>query len=120
MYGFADRGPEADRDPIFRDFEYYLDPARRAAADAFGVEALCPTKWAVVPARCPPRAQWCAHRIKRWLPGYLTSPGLSYRHFREISQHWKLDRRARPRFDPQVFVHDARLVADYAKVSWST
>ena len=119
MYGFADRGPTSDAELSFRDFEYYLNSAQRPAAEALGVEALCPTKWAVVPARCPARAQWCAHRIKRWLPGYLASSGLSYRHFREISHHWKLNRRQRPRFDPQVFVHDAELLASYAKVSWS-
>jgi hypothetical protein len=52
----------------------------------------CRSKYAVVPSRCPERAQWDSHSILGWWPGRLRTLGAAYRHFRPINTSWKYDR----------------------------
>ncbi|HEY0118693.1 MAG TPA: hypothetical protein VGC04_07935 [Cellulomonas sp.] len=55
-------------------------------------EAVCSSKWCVVPARLTERAQLQVHDVRG--AKVYTPPGLGYRHFRAVSTHWKEDRRA--------------------------
>jgi hypothetical protein len=101
-----------------RDFHHAI----RARRSGLGTTraAGCPTKWAAVPSRCPTHCQWTAHRIKNWMLGRLTTGTFEYRHFREITDHWKCDRSARDRFDPAKHVTDAALLASFARVNWDS
>lgn len=78
----------------------------------------CPPKWAVVPGKCPPGAQWSIHSIGGWLPSRLVSRNFSYRHFREISDGWKYDRDSRDDFDPAIHEEDPALAAAFRQAGW--
>ncbi len=49
-------------------------------------------KWAVVPERCPPSAEWRVHKIRGMKPDLAASAGVSLRHFKAINTNWKLTR----------------------------
>jgi hypothetical protein len=109
-----------DQAPIrHRDFEHILRPLHSRRFGVLpAVADRCPPKWAVVPARCPERAQWCAHNIKRWIAALPVTARFSYRHFREINDNWKYDRSPRVAYDPVRHVHDPALAGNYSKVDW--
>jgi Glycosyltransferase family 25 (LPS biosynthesis protein) len=67
----------------------------------------CPPKWAAVPSRIPPSAQWTTHVVA----GVVNeeAPGVSYRHFRGISNSWKYPRPAWEAFNPAIHLPDADL-----------
>jgi hypothetical protein len=111
---------ETDGPPItFRDFTHFSSPRRRGALPAdLRTAQWCPTKWAVVPSRCPAYTQWAPHTIKRWPSALLTTREFNYRHFREINNGWKYDRSDRDVFDPRVHVYDRKLVAGFSRVRW--
>jgi hypothetical protein len=123
VHGFEGRTRVARDDAPVRvvDFDHYLRhlPGRR-----LGVlparENVCPSKWAVVPRRCPERAQWTSHRIKGWINTLPVSRNFSFRHFREISTHWKYDRSARVVLDPNLYVRDELMRANYSAVQWTS
>lgn len=79
----------------------------------------CNPKWAVVPARCPPGAQWHTHTINGWWRARLVSRDFRFRHFREISTNWKYDRSERERFDPARHAEDAMMRENFARVDWA-
>ena len=107
----------ADQPPRYRDFEHHLDPkidwTRRPPRRSFSSP-----KWAVVPSRCPPRAQWQVHRVKRWPAAAVITPTFSYRHYRRLSNGWKYDRADAQAYDPAMHSYDAGLVRDYQRVRW--
>jgi hypothetical protein len=74
-------------------------------------KAACPTKWTLVPAKCPTKGQWGMHSVYGWPASRLISRDFSYRHFREISNSWKYARNDRPKFDPALHEHDELLAA---------
>jgi hypothetical protein len=74
----------------------------------------CPSKWAVVPEKCPKNAQWTTHDIQGM--NYVTYPNeqIRYRHFRNLNIGWK-DDRTKPLLE---YNEDALLVAAYKKIGW--
>jgi hypothetical protein len=111
-----------DEAPIrFVNFFHFLQPSlRRKWRIIPAQDNLCATKWTVVPRRCPEHAQWTAHRIRGWINALPQSGNFSFRHFREINDHWKYDRSARERFDPDLYAYDRLIRSNYASVRWST
>jgi hypothetical protein len=57
-------------------------------------------KWAVVPARCPPRAQWRVHDIIGMAADAAASSVATLRHFKAINTNWKLERFKPEPLDP--------------------
>ena len=123
VHGFRDTGRVAtDRAPVrFTDFDHHL---WHRTGRRWGIvpvrENVCMPKWTVVPSRCPDGAQWAPHRIKGWVAGLPISRNFSYRHFREISNSWKGDRSAREVFNPDRYIYDRRVCANYARVNWAS
>ncbi len=123
VHGFKDLTRLAsDRSPIrVTDFDHYL---RDATVRRWGIvavrdwETVCPPKWTVVPRCCPDRGQWAPHRIKGWAAAVPLSRNFSFRHYREIGNHWKYDRSAREKFDKVRYAYDAEIVANFAAVEW--
>ena len=104
----------------FINFFHYRSPSRRQKWRLIPVkDNLCPTKWTVVPRRCPQHAQWTAHRIRGWMNALPKSNRFSFRHFREINDHWKYDRSAREHFDPGLHTYDELVRSNYAHVHWT-
>jgi hypothetical protein len=103
------------------NFDHYLRPVSRRKWGVFPAsENVCPTKWTVVPCRCPKGAQWTAHRIRGWLNALPKSRNFSFRHFREINNHWKYDRSAREVFDANRYVFDHQMRSNFANVQWTS
>jgi hypothetical protein len=122
VHGFLGKTRVAsDRSPIrVADFDHYL---RHLKGRRWGLvparENVCAPKWTVVPSRCPDRAQWTPHRIKGWINAAPISQNFSFRHFREIGNHWKYDRTAREVFDPDRYIFDQRMRANFGAVQWT-
>jgi hypothetical protein len=77
--------------------------------------------WAIVPRRSPRNSQWSAHGIYGWRGSYSelsVDRSFCYRHYREINDHWKFDRSQREKSDPQRFVYDKQMAANFARVRW--
>jgi hypothetical protein len=109
-----------DRSPIrVVDFDHYL---RHLTGRRWGLvperENVCAPKWTVVPSRCPARSQWAPHRIKGWIKSLPLSRNFSFRHFREIGNHWKYDRSARQVFDPDLYAFDELMRSNFSAVQW--
>jgi hypothetical protein len=81
---------------------------------------LCPTKWAVVPARCPANVHWSVHEIVGMPPNKVQAKNLSYRHFAQISTNWKKNRKSIDPAEMRQHKQDAELLAAFAKVNWET
>ena len=124
VHGFQERTRIASEALPIRvfDFDHYL---RHLTFRRWGVvpshewTTVCPPKWTVVPHRCPQRAQWTPHRIKGWLNAVPISGNFSFRHFREIGNHWKYDRSARETFDRERYAFDQCMRASFATVQWT-
>ncbi len=78
----------------------------------------CPTKWAVVPARCPANAHWSVHEIVGLGANNLKSDNVGYRHFAQISTNWKKNRKAIDPSDLRHHKQDVKLLEAFAKVKW--
>jgi hypothetical protein len=90
------------------------DRARRRHKDYFyydETEAPALHKWAVVPARCPPAAQWRIHDVLGMEPDRLASEAVTLRHFKAISTNWKLERWKPEVLDPDRHRMDGELAA---------
>jgi hypothetical protein len=118
VVGTSDTAIGAD-DPArsHRDYDTVLkqQPGRRFGLLPFD-RAACAPKWAAVPAKCPPGAQWGVHSIRGWLASRRVNNAFSYRHFREIGDSWKYDRNERPAFDPALHERDEALVAHFVRL----
>jgi hypothetical protein len=122
VHGFKGVTRESGDDSPVRvvDFDHYLRfmPGRR-----WGFipkrENVCPSKWTVVPSRCPRNAQWSPHRIKGSLSSVPLSRKFTFRHFREIGTHWKYNRSEREAFDAARYVFDQRMCSNFAAVEWT-
>ena len=68
-------------------------------------------KWAVVPARCPPHAQWRVHDIAAMQPDVVASAAATLRHFKAINTNWKDERWKPEALDPAHHRIDEALVA---------
>lgn len=126
VHGFEGiTAPATDPSPVrFLNFDpYYL---RHSIRRRWGIPPwrernnICPSKWTVVPGRCPRRAQWAPHRIKGWINALPLNRNFSFRHFREISNHWKYDRSGREAFDANRYAFDPRLCLNFAAVQWTS
>jgi hypothetical protein len=78
----------------------------------------CPTKWAAIPSRCPKTAQWMIHLVGGMTPERVSLSTACYRHFRQITTHWKYDRSRREKFDPVRHYVDEELKAALGEVRW--
>ena len=112
----------SDRSPIrIADFDHYL---RHRTSHRWGLvavrENVCAPKWTVVPSRCPVRAQWAPHRIKGWISAAPLNRNFSFRHFKEIGNHWKYDRSAREVFDVDRYAYDKRMCSSFSAVQWTS
>jgi hypothetical protein len=103
-----------------RDYETVLrrEPGRNRLGWPIDA-ARCFTKWAAVPSRCPPKAQWRTHTIRHWPQSYLTRGDIGFAHFRPINTSWKYDRDDARVFDPALHEHHAALAAAMARVDWT-
>lgn len=101
-----------------RRHHHYQTSLRPTRAYKFGIIPFdpmrCPPKWTLVPAKCPPDAQWGVHAIFGWLPSRRISRDFTFGHFREISNNWKYARMDRPAFDPALHRHDPLLARYFA------
>jgi hypothetical protein len=112
--------PSAETLPRHRAFEITLRPQMERGRFFFKRDrTLCFPKWTLVPQRCPDRTQWKVHTIGGWLPARLRTPGVSFRHFREIGGNWKYDRKVREDLDPARHIRDEALVGAFNRVDWS-
>lgn len=126
VHGFKGITPAiTDREPArFINYDPYF--LRHWTGRRWGVipkrewHNVCPPKWAVVPKRCPDRAQWAPHRIKGWLSAIPLNRNFSFRHFREISNHWKYDRSARELFDAGRYAFDPYMRSAFSAVQWTS
>jgi hypothetical protein len=64
--------------------------------------SVCPSKWAVVPSRCPESAQWMIHEVYN-MPIRQT-PEIHFMHCRGISTSWKYEREVNVQYNAAV--HD--------------
>jgi hypothetical protein len=78
----------------------------------------CPSKWTVVPNRCPAHAQWHVHLICSWWASYFRTRQFSFRHFREIGSNWKYQRTSRVALDPAIHKVDELLRRTFRRVDW--
>src|SRR5579875_722135 len=83
------------------DFRHALNFKSERRRDGLVHDSRCPSKWAVVPSRCPNTAQWKVHQVTVMNTGEVDTSIACYRHFREINTHWKYCRSLRDRFDAQ-------------------
>lgn len=105
---------------LFRDFDYVLKPRRsfkHGVVPYFPMR--CRPKWAAVPSRCPPEAQWQVHAIAGWWPSRVVGSRFRFRHFREISSSWKYDRLGREPLDLARHGKDPLLRSAFARVDWT-
>ena len=122
VFGIEDvtRQPEDGSPVLFRDFEHVLTPRR---AFKYGVVPYypmrCRPKWAVVPNRCPPDAQWNIHAVTGWWASRIVGSRFRFRHFREINFNWKYDRLGREPLDPARHNSDPLMRSVFAKVDWT-
>ncbi len=79
---------------------------------------LCPTKWAVVPRRCPVDAQWSVHVILGIRGQILFLRDAAYRHFRQITTNWKYRRSDTGAVEPLRTKKDKSLEDAFARVDW--
>jgi hypothetical protein len=79
---------------------------------------LCPTKWAVVPSRCPEEAHWTTHEIVGMRSQDLKPAQTCYRHFLKITTNWKTNRRDMESSGSAGHKQDAELQQAFAKVKW--
>lgn len=124
VHGLRDitRPATADAPARFIDFDHYLHHGRQPRLGFLpvsGSDDVCAPKWTVVPSRCPDTAQWAPHRIKGWINALPLDRNFSFRHFREIGNHWKYDRSQRELFDPGRYSFDHLIRANFEAVRWT-
>jgi hypothetical protein len=106
--------------PRHRDFDVMLRPQIQRGRFFLKHDAVsCFPKWTLVPRRCPDRSQWKVHTIGGWMPARLKTPGVGFRHFREIGGNWKYDRKVRETFAPVRHVKDEALARAFDRVDWA-
>jgi hypothetical protein len=99
----------SDRQPVrHRDF-YYTD---------LKIPSTCPNKWCVVPAKCALRDQWSVHRVTGRPSLETFSETIVYRHFRGISNNWKLKRAFEVKFVPDRHEKDNLLLQTFRRIRW--
>ena len=104
--------------PTHRESTYQLGPRWQWKALRPKDINLCPTKWAVVPNRCPPNVHWTAHEIVGMRSEKMEAAQAHYRHFRQISTNWKKNRRDVEPADELRYTQDLELQEAFAKVGW--
>lgn len=103
----------------FVDFRHSYYGVTEKKLRLFSVETMqCQPKWAVIPARTPPDAQWHVHQIKGWWPSRVMSRDVRFRHFREINTSWKYDRTIRDSAQAMRQVEDPLLIRDFVRAGW--
>jgi hypothetical protein len=102
-----------------RDFSVLMPPKYEFSRRLTWRDAnKCPAKWTVVPARCPPQAQWHVHLIRAWWASFMATQRFCFRHFREIGRNWKYQRTSRVPFDPSIHQTDELLEQAFRRVDW--
>lgn len=110
---------DVDLAPRHTESTWQLQPQRHWQGLRLKDINLCPTKWAVVPSRCPADAHWTAHEIVGMRSQRLKPHDACYRHFRQISTHWKKNRRDLDTADQARHQQDAALQHAFANVRWN-
>jgi hypothetical protein len=104
--------------PRHRESTYQLLPEWRWKGFRPKDTKLCPTKWAVVPGRCPANAHWSVHEIVGMRAQLMKRDATYYRHFSQISTNWKNNRKDMELSDRVRHKEDAKLQQAFAKVKW--
>jgi hypothetical protein len=104
--------------PRHRESTYQLLPQWRWRGFRPKDVKSCPTKWAVVPNRCPANAHWNVHEIVGMHARKLNSDVTCYRHFSQISTNWKNKRKDIELSDRVRYKEDVRLRQAFTKVKW--
>jgi hypothetical protein len=104
--------------PRHRDSTYQLLPQWRWQGFRPKDIKLCPTKWAVVPSRCPSNAHWSVHEIVGMHGKKMKCDDACYRHFAQISTNWKNNRKNMELSDRNQHKEDLKLREAFAKVKW--
>jgi Glycosyltransferase family 92 len=110
----SDRG---QAEPRHKESTYQLPPRWRWKGVRPKDLNLCPTKWVVVPNRCPAEAHWSVHEIVGMRAQKLKLSETCYRHFRQISTNWK-NRRTAIQVSDRMRYKDERLLEAFASVKW--
>jgi hypothetical protein len=121
VHGFSNRtgAPDAQSPAGYTSFDHFRKPPLTMKYGFFPIfRGDCPSKWAVVPRRCPEEAQWTAHGINDWRNARAISRKFCYRHFREINDNWKYDRSQRETFDPEHYAYDVDMLSSFRRVDW--
>ena len=105
--------------PTHRESTYQLLPQWRWKSLRLKDINLCPTKWVVVPNRCPQQTHWTAHEIVGMSSESMKPAQGFYRHFRQISTNWKNNRRDIERADELRYQEDRKLQEAFTKVRWN-
>jgi hypothetical protein len=108
----------AETTPRHRESTYQLLPQWRWKGFRLKDIKSCPTKWAVVPDRCPANAHWNVHEIGGMRARKMKSDVTCYRHFSQISTRWKNHRKDIELSDRVPHEEDVRLQEAFAKVNW--
>lgn len=87
--------------PSFANFGYRQSPEVR----------ISPTKWAVVPSRCPARSQWKVHTVSGMDNDPEAAQHLRLCHFRSTSTGWKYNRDRILEYSPNIHALDKRLIS---------
>jgi hypothetical protein len=122
IIGIDDGAPKRSADEPERhlDFSVLMPPRYRRSKYLVRRDTnACPSKWTVVPRRCPARAQWHVHYIFSWWVTYLSTSRFSFRHFREIGSNWKYQRISRVPFKPAIHKTDDLLLETFNRVDWN-
>ena len=80
----------------------------------------CPTKWVVVPERCPPASQWTVHEIVGMPARTLRMAEACYRHVAHLSTKWKNNRTGIVNADRAKHVPDTLLQQAFTRVQWDS
>ncbi len=86
--------PSADAKNARRRHNHYIYRSTSPSYDTSDISRTL--KWTVIPARCPPDAQWKVHLVTQMTPDPLSSL-VRFRHFRAINTNW-----IEGRWQPQV------------------
>jgi hypothetical protein len=101
--------------PAHRESVFQARPAWRWVWFRFRDLAVCPSKWAVVPARCKSSAKWDIHAVEGMPREKPPMAQVSFRHCWQITTHWKYDR-MHHKFK---CTKDDRLLDAFSRVNWN-
>jgi hypothetical protein len=103
--------------PRHRESTDQLLPQWRWQGPRLKDKNLCPSKWVVVPGRCPAEAHWSVHEIVGRPSSVVKQSDTHYRHFTRIGTNWKNNRHL-IEGDASRRKKDIELEQAFARVRW--